>query len=316
MNTLLKLHKSMFLIRYVEEKIASEYANGDMRCPVHLSIGQEAAASGVIMHLNPNDKLFSNHRCHAHYLAKGGSLKKMLCEIHGKHNGCINGIGGSMHLQDITVGLEASIPIVSSAISLATGFALTQKRKENRGITVIYIGDAALEEGIFHECSNFASLHKLPLLFVCENNLYSVYTDLKKRQIDDNFARYAQTFNTPYLRLDGNKVDEVYNKSIKAINYVKSGKGPYFLQLDTYRYREHCGPSFDDHLNYRNKNEIKKWNAKCPLNYSRQLLLKRGFKKQLDHIEINIKKEVETAFNFAKKSKLPNKKEATKYVYA
>ena len=316
MIDLLRLHASMYLIRYVEEKIAKEYSKGGMRCPVHLSIGQEAAAVGVINHLFIKDKVFSNHRCHAHYLAKGGSLRKMLSEIHGKDNGCVRGVGGSMHLQDIDKGLEVSIPIVSSALPLATGFALTQKRKEKKGITVIYLGDAALEEGIFHECANFSSLHNLPLLIVCENNLFSVYTELKKRQIDDNFKRYADTFKIPYLRLDGNKIDNVYKMSKKAVDHVRLGKGPFFLQLDTYRFREHCGPSYDDHLNYRNKKEVSKWMKKCPIQYSRKILKKNGLEKKFKRIEEEIEKKVNQDFKFAENSKLPNKKEAQKFVYA
>ena len=219
-DNLIKLYKSLYLIRFVEESISKNYSKGEMRCPVHLSIGQEACATGLISNLRKLDKVYSNHRCHAHYLAKGGSLKRMLSEIYGKINGCVGGVGGSMHLQDQSVGMVSSIPIVSSAMGMATGNALNQKRKNLKEITVIYCGDASLEEGIFFECANFASLHSLPIIFACENNLFSVYTNIKERQIDSNFKKYASAFKISYKKIDGNKIDEVYNSTKKIISFV------------------------------------------------------------------------------------------------
>lgn len=316
MVNLFNIYKNIFLIRTVEDMISQEYHKGQMRCPVHLSIGQEACASAFILHLDKKDKLYSNHRCHAHYLAKGGSLKKMISEIYGKKTGCISGIGGSMHLQDIDVGLEASIPIVSSAIALATGSALNQKKNKSKNITVVYVGDAALEEGVFYECANFASIHKLPLIFVCENNLFSCFTNIKQRQINDDFSRYAKAFNIPYLRLDGNKADLISPNAKKIISRVKKGNGPFFLQLDTYRYLEHCGPASDDKLNYRNKKEVKNWKNKCPVSYLRKIICKKINKTKVFKAEKEIIDEVKKAFKFAENSSLPENKNAKRYVYA
>ncbi len=315
-KNLIELYKSLYLIRFVEETISKNYSKGQIRCPVHLSIGQEACATGLINNLKKNDKLYSNHRCHAHYLAKGGSLKKMLSELYGKKNGCVGGIGGSMHLQDQNVGLVASIPIVSSAIGLATGNALHQKRQKEKNITVIYLGDASLEEGIFFECANFASLHSLPIIFACENNLFSVYTNIKRRQIDANFKKYADAFKIPFKRIDGNKIDIVSNVTKEIIQNVRRSSKPYFIQMDTYRYKEHCGPNSDDHLNYRNHKEVKFWNKKCPLIYARNLLKKKYSQKKIFDIEKNIEKFVLKQFDFAEKDILPNYREASKYVYA
>ena len=315
-NNLIKLYKSIYLIRFVEESISKNYPKGHMRCPVHLSIGQEACATGLISNLQKTDKLFSNHRCHAHYLAKGGSLKGMLSEIYGKKNGCIGGVGGSMHLQDQSVGMVSSIPIVSSGIGMATGNALYQKRNNLKEITVIYCGDASLEEGIFFECANFASLHSLPIIFACENNLFSVYTNIKERQIDSNFKKYASAFKIPFKRIDGNKLDEVYNSTKKIIKFVRNKKRPYFIQMDTYRYKEHCGPNDDDHLKYRNSKEVEFWQKKDPINYAKKLLKKNKISKlKIQKIEKEIENFVNKQFNFAEKDQLPNYKEASKYVY-
>ncbi len=309
-----KLYKEMYLIRSVEEKISREYSKGKMRCPVHLSIGQEACAVGVSQNLNKSDVVYSNHRCHAHYIAKGGNINKMIAEIHGRKNGCVGGVGGSMHLQDLSVNLMASIPIVSSAIGLSLGAALNQKRNKSKNITVVYIGDAALEEGIFFECANFAALHKLPLLFACENNLYSVYTPLKERQLNSNFKKYANAFNIPYKRVNGNDIKQVYRVSKKIIKNIKENKGPYFLQMDTYRYLEHCGPNKDDHLNYRNPKEVKFWKMHDPIFKSEKIL---GLKnKDILKIKERINKNVDKVFKKVLTNKYPSKNDAKKYVYA
>ena len=241
----------MLRIRLIEEAIADHYGEGEMRCPVHLSIGQEAIAVGACAALQTSDKVYSTHRCHAHYLAKGGDLKRMLAEICGKAAGCIGGRGGSMHLMDIPKGVMASIPIVSSSIPVAVGSALADKRMRNGKVTVAFIGDASVEEGVFHESANFASLHKLPVIFVCENNLYSVYTRIDERQPNRPLTELAKAHGMLALHGDGNDLDECYRLSVQAAGRARNDQGPTFLVLDTYRWREHCGPAFDNHLGYR-----------------------------------------------------------------
>ena len=173
---------SMLRIRMVEEEIASKYPEQEMRCPVHLSIGQEGAAVGVCSALNTNDWIFSGHRNHAHYLAKGGNLKSMISEIYGKSTGCCGGKGGSMHLTDRSAGFIGATPIVGSTIPIAVGAALTAKRNKSNRVVVIFLGDGAMESGVVHESMNFAATAKLPIIFACENNLYSVYSSLEVRQ--------------------------------------------------------------------------------------------------------------------------------------
>ena len=168
-NYHLDIYKNMLRIRLVEEEIAKRYSEQNMRCPVHLSIGQEAIASGVMYNLNKEDKIYSTHRCHAHYLAKGGDLNKMISELHGKASGCCGGRGGSMHLFDDQAGIMSSLPIVGSVIPLAVGNALTFKLKKEKLVSAVFFGDGAIEEGVYHESANFAKIQSLPVLFICEN---------------------------------------------------------------------------------------------------------------------------------------------------
>ena len=172
----------MLRIRMVEERIAKLYSEEEMRCPVHLSIGQESVAVGVCEHLQKNDIVMSAHRAHAHYLAKGGNLKAMLAELYGKSTGCAMGKGGSMHLIDLESGFFGSVPIVGSTIPIAVGVAWAFKMKKSTNIVTVFLGDGATEEGVFFESLDFASLKNVPILFVCENNFYSVYSNLKVRQ--------------------------------------------------------------------------------------------------------------------------------------
>ena len=182
------LFSSLLKLRMTENEIAKKYSEQEMRCPVHLSIGQEAAAVGVCSNLDLQDQVYSTHRCHSHYLAKGGDLRSMISELYGKRSGCCGGRGGSMHLIDTSQGMYGSIPIVGSSIGLASGAAYHQKLNKLKNITVVFLGDASLEEGIFHEAASFAALHKLPLIFICENNKYAIYTHQDKRSINNPFS--------------------------------------------------------------------------------------------------------------------------------
>lgn len=317
MKDLINLYKKSLLIRTVEETIAEKYSEQEMRCPIHLSIGQEASATGVCLSLTNKDIMFSSHRSHAHYIAKNCNLKEMICELYGKANGCIGGRGGSMHLQDKKKKFFASIPIVSSALGPAVGVALNLKRKKSKNICVVYIGDGSVEEGIFHEAMNFISLNKLPLLIVCENNLYSVYTNIKERQIDDNFVRFAKAFKINSLRIDGNDAYKIFKISKKIINNMRNNRLPFFLQLDTYRWREHCGPNYDNNIGYRSENEFKKWKKKCPIKKLENLLIKKKIYNSKDLLKIKslLKIYVDKIFLFAKKSPLPNPNTITNFIY-
>lgn len=236
----LSLEDQVQFIRELEVRIAYEYPKGEMRCPVHLSIGQERAAVGVMSQLSKQDLVVSTHRSHAHYLAKGGDPYRMLCELYGKRDGCSRGQGGSMHLVDWDAGFAGSTSIVGGTIPVGVGLAFAKKFKKEPGVVAVCLGDAALEEGVFHESANFASLHKLPVIFVVENNGKSCYTDLKDRQPDRPFAFVAQAHNLGHFE-SSDELAEVARwtaLAIKAANEL----GPVFLEIDVERLVEHCGP--------------------------------------------------------------------------
>ncbi|MFD1625109.1 thiamine pyrophosphate-dependent dehydrogenase E1 component subunit alpha [Azospirillum griseum] len=317
-NVRLALHHSMLYVRLVEEAIAARYAEQEMRCPVHLSIGQEAAAVGVCHALSEGDRVFSTHRSHAHYLAMNGDLDAMIAEMHGKTTGCIGGRGGSMHLQAPERGLIASVPIVGGSIPLATGTALSDSLDGNRRVSVAFFGDATLEEGVFHESANFAVLRSLPVLFVCENNLYSVYTPLKERQPARPLADVAHGHGLSAETVDGNDAEAVLAAAGRAVERARAGTGPTLLVLDTYRWREHCGPNFDNHLGYRTEAEYLAWREKCPLERSRARLFDRGLlsAEAEQSMIADLTARIEAAFDAARAAPLPDPATAALHVYA
>ncbi len=315
------LYKTI-LIRKVEEAIASNYGTqgGDqqMRCPVHLSIGQEAPAVGSCINLKKSDQIFSTHRCHAHYLAKGGSLNKMLLEIYGKLGGCLDGRGGSMHLMDENEGIALSIPIVSSSIPLAVGNALTFKLNKLKNVVVSFFGDASVEEGIFHESLNFASLKQLPIVFVCENNLYSCFTHFNDRQPKRPIENLGIAHKIKSYRIQSQNPFEISQKFKQIINNARIKNQPSFVVIDTFRWLQHCGPTSDDHLGYRKKSELKKWmeidSVALAVDYA--LKTKKISEKDIDLIFKKIELEISKSFDLAKSASLPSPKLGSKYVYA
>lgn len=295
------LYFEMLRIRMIEERIAKEYPKGEMRCPVHLSIGQEAPAVGVCAALRHQDKIVSTHRGHAHYLAKGGSLNGLIGELYGKSSGCSKGNGGSMHLIDLNCNFWGSTSIVGGTIPVGVGLAFADKLRKNDSITAICFGDAAVEEGVFHEAANFASLHKLPIVFICENNQYSCYTHISKRQPIRSMSYIAEAHDLSYWKAMDSSVDMIQSYMESAIRYA-----PSFIEIPTWRYVEHCGPNNDDHLNYRKESEMpeKSWTSdfetvECSLKHSE-----------------TIKNEIDEAFKHAQESAYPDESELGKYVFA
>ncbi len=313
------LYYHMLRIRMVEDKIAELYPEQEMRCPVHLCIGQEAIAAGVCANLLKKDYLFSSHRSHGHYLAKGGDLKQMLAEIYGKATGCSRGKGGSMHLVDLSVGILGTTPIVAGIIPIATGAAFGTKMKGEDNLTAVFFGDAATEEGVFFESLNFASLKKLPVLYICENNFFSVYSPLSVRQPKerDNLS-LMDSLGIKAAKGDGNNVIEVYELVKKAVINIRKGRGPYYLEFETYRWREHCGPNFDNDLGYRTEKDFLKWKKKCPLGLFERKLINDGIFSfsEIDNFKQDIQAEINDAVSFAKNSPFPESKEMLSDVYA
>lgn len=307
-ETLTKLYYQMLRIRMVEEKIAELYPEQEMRCPVHLCIGQEAVPVGVCANLSSNDYVLSNHRSHGHYLAKGGDLNAMLAEIYGKAMGCSGGKGGSMHLVDLSVGFLGATPIVGSTISIAVGAAFGSKMRSDERVTVVFFGDAATEGGVFHESLNFAALKRLPVIFVCENNMYSVHAPLDVRQPKNREIFWlGKGHGIESYQGDGNNVIDVYELSSKAIRKAREGEGPTFLEFKTYRWREHCGPFYDGDLGYRTESEIQAWMKRCPVSMLKEKLSVEGnlSPQNVEDMENRLKAEIRDAVKFARESPFP-----------
>lgn len=242
------------MYRAIEMAIAYQYANQKMRCPVHLSIGQEYWLPFLKKNILKKVRCFSSHRSHSMYLALEGDLNLMIEELYGLRTGCLMGRGGSMHLKDLEVGLEASVPIVGSSLPLALGSAFSAKHSKQTLLSIAYFGDGACEEGVLHECLNYASVNKLPILFICENNLYSCNTNLKRRQPAENMARFAIAAKIKTFQLQSSdsfeEIDLVLNSSITS-----SYSEPIFLEIKSYRLFEHCGHRIDKDCGDRTKAE-------------------------------------------------------------
>jgi pyruvate dehydrogenase E1 component alpha subunit len=313
------LLESMVRIRKVEEAIAAHYPEQKMRCPVHLSIGQEAASAGVCAALRPDDLAMSGHRSHAHYLGKGGSLNAMIAEIYGKETGCCHGRGGSMHLVDLAAGFVGAVPIVGSTIPIATGLAFADRQLKRDRVTVAFLGEAATEEGVFHESVNFASLHKLPIVFVCENNLYSVYSPMSVRQPAHREVRQlAAGHGVTAHQGDGNDPLAVYELARAAVDQARSGQGPVFLELKTYRWREHCGAGFDNHIGYRTEAEYQSWRERDPITtFERRLQTAGTFDAaRFAQFTARVDAEITEAFALADRASFPSAGTLMDHVYA
>lgn len=317
MNELISLYRSMLRIRLAEETIAARYAEQQMRCPTHLCVGQEAVASGVCHHLRRDDVIFSNHRAHGHYLAKGGDMGRMIAEIYGRAGGCCGGRGGSMHLIDVAAGVLGATPIVGGTIPLAVGAAFAFRAKGEDKVSAVFFGDGCFEEGVMHESMNFAALRKLPVIFVCENNGYSVYTNLKERQPDRPIHKVAEAHGLRVHTGDGNDVVAVAEIAKTAIHNARNGDGPQFMEFLTHRWREHCGPNYDDDLGYRCEGELEYWQDNCPALKLKDRLMREGASAtEFDNIEKEVQREVDAAFEFALASPAPYPDTISHHVYS
>lgn len=313
-----ELFNRMLRIRLIEERIAELYSEQEMRCPVHLCIGQEAISSAVGLSLDRKDYVLSGHRSHGHYLAKGGNLKAMMAELYGKATGCSRGKGGSMHLVDLSVGFLGATPIVGSTIPIAVGSAFGTVLRGESNITVIFFGEGATEEGVFSEAVNFASLKKLPVIFVCENNLYSVYSPIEVRQPEGHsYVSIAKGYGVESYSGNGNDVVQIYELMQQAVSRARNGNGPTFLELRTYRWREHCGPNFDNDIGYRTEKEFQEWEKRCPVTTFRNRLIQEELltDDQVNKTTAEINREMDEAVEFAKSSPFPDAEEMMKGIY-
>ena len=308
----------MLRIHKVQLRIESLYHLDEMKTPIHLCIGQEAVAVGVCSTLNKDDYISSNHRGHGHYLAKGGDLKSMIAELYCRETGCSKGRGGSMHLVDISVGHIGSSSIVGGGIPIATGLALAIKMKKQDRVSVVFFGDGAADEGVLYESVNFAILKRLPVIFIYENNQFSVCSRVSARQAGE-IIFHATPHDYMFTKtIDGNDVLEVCEAARKAVLRARNGQGPSFIECKTYRVRGHAGAGSDAKLGYRTAQEIADWEAKCPVaTFRNKLLCERMITEQeLAEMERKIDVEIDEAFRFAQESPLPKKEDLLFYLFS
>jgi len=308
-TTLRTMYATMLRIRKFEEKVSELLLKHEIICPCQLYIGQEAVATGVCANLRRDDYVFSTHRSHGHYLAKGGDMKAMMAELYGRETGCSKGKGGSMHLASPDIGLPGSVAIVAGSIPAAVGAALAFSIQKKDTVSVAFFGDGAVNEGVWYESLNFASLKKLPVIFVCENNLYSTHMPISACLADTSIYKKAEAFNMPGIRIDGNNAVEVFKAAKKAIEDARHGRGPTLIECMTYRWRGHVGPSDDLDKGLRSKEELDYWMDRCPIKALEGFLLKRGIVSESEKSQIHssIKREIEEALTFAKESPYPDR---------
>jgi TPP-dependent pyruvate/acetoin dehydrogenase alpha subunit len=317
-DELVGLYRSMLRIRRIEEEIERRYHQDQMTTPIHLVIGQEASAVGCCAALRTTDLVYTSHRTHGAYLAKGGDLTRMLCEMHCRTNGCAGSRGGSMHLIDKSAGMAGTSAIVGGAVPIATGAALAAQMKGEDRVVVVFIGDATTEEGVASESLNFAALKKVPIVFFCENNFYSVQSPLATRQPPRDIRAWAEAHGMPAVSVDGVNVLAVKAAVTSAVASAREGKGPTFIEVFVYRFRAHGGAGDDSRTGYRDEAERMEWEAVDPL------LLFGGYLERaslltdaaIREMETAIESEIAEAFEFALASPNPTEEDLYRHVYA
>jgi acetoin:2,6-dichlorophenolindophenol oxidoreductase subunit alpha len=302
-NIALELYRVMLKIRFFEEKVCSLYPRQEIKTPVHLSIGQEAISTGLCSVLKKHDRVFGTHRGHGLYIAKGGNIRKLAAELYGKKNGCSGGKGGSMHIVDHKKGVFGTSSIVGGNIPLAVGSALNSRISGDGAVSCAVFGDGAVDEGVFFESLNFASLKKLPVIFVCENNFYAVHSHVSARQPHDNIFQRGGCFGVESVRVDGNDAERVREVSLKAVKRARSGTGPSLLECRTYRFKTHVGPESDAELDFPPKKYLAEWLKKDPLRFLRgKLVAEKVLSAAEDKkIKSSLSSEIEDAFLYAKR---------------
>ena len=312
------LFRRMLRIRLVEEEIERRYQQDQMKTPIHLVIGQEATAVGCCAAMNVTDLAYSSHRTHGVYLAKGGDLRAMLAEMHCRANGCAGSRGGSMHLIDFGVGMAGSSAIVAGSVPIAAGAALAARMQGSDRVVMVFFGEAATEQGVVSETLNFAALKQLPIVFVCENNFYSVQSPLAARQPARDLNRWAESHALRALRVDGMNVLETYEAASAAVADARGGRGPTFIEARLYRFRAHGGAGDDSNSGYRHVEEREQWERHCPVEgWYRVLeeakLIDRPARQAMRE---SIMDETLSAFQYALESAEPVEADLATHVYA
>ena len=311
---LVKLYRTMLTIRRFEERIAEEFAKGNVLGYVHLSIGQEAVPTGVCNNLRITDRIVSSHRGHGHTIAKGADVRRMMAEVFGKKTGYCKGKGGSMHIADFSIGMLGANGIVGAGLPISLGAALAAQLEKKGGVAAVFFGDGATQEGEFHESLSLASKWKLPLLFVCENNKWaSQIPDTTGLTVKDIYKKMA-AYDMPGEVVDGNDVVAVNEKAGELIAKIRSGSGPILLECKTYRWRSH----FESMPDPRPREQIEEWKKKCPVAAMERRLLADGVvtQQELSDIDREVLAKIDEAVRFAEESPFPAPEDALEDVYS
>lgn len=313
-KTAVEIFRTMVKIRRFDETVIQLYADGEIPGFMHLYIGEEAVAAGVCAALNKSDYITSTHRGHGHCIAKGGRPDYMMAELFGKKTGYCKGKGGSMHIADLDIGILGANGIVSGGIPTAVGAAVGIQYQDDDRVAVSFFGDGATNVGQFHEACNLASIWELPVIFVCENNLFAQTTPRTEHQKIKDVAARAIAYDMPAVTVDGNDVIEVYQASKEAVKRARDGGGPTFIECKTYRWRGHWE---GDPQPYRTQDEVKEWKLKCPITRFRRYLIENKvmLKQDLENIDKTIEDELQEAVEFARISPFPEPEEALDDVY-
>lgn len=310
-DKLMEIYKSLYMQRKTEEKIREKHFLQNMKTPIHFGIGQEAISTGVCLNLSKKDTVFSHHRSHLPYLAKGGSVYGLFSELMGKKTGCSGGKGGSVHLTSRKQGFIGSTAILGQSLGLAVGSALAHKIKKKKNISVAFFGNSSLEEGAAYEALNFSRLKNVPTLFVFENNFYSTEMPNYRGYMKNiNYKNIIEALDIKYEKVDGNNIAETYSQSQKAIKYIKKNLKPYFIEFETYRWLEHCGPFYDHEQkrNYRSIEELNYWKKLCPIKNFKKFLISKGLEKKIVSNEKKINNFIDKQYQMSLASEAPNKK--------
>ncbi len=316
---LLNLLFSMIRIRMIEETIESKYHEDQMKSPIHLVIGQEATSVGACAALKVTDHIYSSHRTHGNYLAKGGDLKAMMSELFCRANGCCGSRGGSMHLIDKSVGMMSTSAIVSGIVPIANGAAMASKMKNEGRVIGVFFGDAAMEEGAFWESLNFAILKKLPIIYLCENNFYSVCTPLDKRQpASVELFDKAAGFGIEAKQIDATNLLLVYETVLEAAEKARNGGGPTFIENVAYRLRGHGGAGDDSKSGYRGLDEVDSWQNICPIHTLQNEMKNHNLidENTINDFQNRTQLEIDEAFHHAVSSPNPSEDSLMQHVYA
>jgi pyruvate dehydrogenase E1 component alpha subunit len=314
----MEMLEKMLEIRSFEEKIVDQYARGNVPGLAHLYIGEEAVAVGACSCLKKTDLITSTHRGHGHCIAKGADLKPMMAELFGKRTGYCKGKGGSMHIASLSLGMLGAMGIVGSGGPIANGAALAAKMRKSGQVVLCFFGDGASNTGAFHESANFAALHKLPVVFICENNLYGISVCMTRHTALGNIADRAAGYNMPGVIADGMDVLAVYKTVGKAVEAARTGRGPTLVECKTYRFRGHFEGDPNLGARYRKAEEVEAWKAKCPIKRLKEYLLEKKIAKrsEIDSLEKVVRERVEEAMAYANASPFPEGQETLEDLFA